>query len=53
MLKDKSGNLLGATNYWVQGDNWIAAPDTVEIVFNKADYQIGETAQALVNFPRM
>ncbi len=51
MLKDKSGNLLGATNYWVQGDGLIAAPDTVEIVFNKADYQIGETAQALVNFP--
>lgn len=51
MLKDKFDNLLGATNYWVQGKGMEAAPDSVEIVLDKPQYSIGETAQALVTFP--
>lgn len=51
MLKDKLDNLLGATNYWVQGEGMKAAPDSVEIVFDKTNYRVGETAKALVTFP--
>ncbi|WP_434779372.1 alpha-2-macroglobulin family protein [Neisseria sp. Ec49-e6-T10] len=51
MLKDQSGNLLGATNYWVQGEGFEAAEGSVEIVFDKPQYKVGETANALVSFP--
>lgn len=50
-LLDGSDNLIGATNYWVQGEDLQAAPMSVEIVPDKSQYNIGDTAQVLLTFP--
>ena len=50
-LLDKNDNLIGATNYWVQGKDLQAAPLSVEIVPDKTQYNIGDTAQVLLTFP--
>lgn len=50
-LLDKNDNLIGATNYWVQGSDMQAAPLSVEIVPDKTQYNIGDTAQVLLTFP--
>ena len=50
-LRDANGNLLAATSHWVSGEGMKAVPGSVEIVFDKENYQAGETAQALITFP--
>lgn len=50
-VKDAAGNLLAATGHWVAGDGLTALPGSVEIVFDKHSYQVGDTAQALITFP--
>ncbi|NML34978.1 alpha-2-macroglobulin family protein [Paraburkholderia sp. G-4-1-8] len=50
-VKDDQGNLLAATSHWVAGDGLKAVPGSVEIVFDRASYSIGDTAEALITFP--
>ncbi|AGI22934.1 alpha-2-macroglobulin [Pseudomonas sp. ATCC 13867] len=50
-LRDKAGQLLGGTGHSVSGDGVKAVPGTVEIVLDKAEYQAGEEALALITFP--
>ena len=47
----EDGTLLGATSHWVSGPDLKVAVGNVEIVWDKASYQVGETATALVSFP--
>ncbi|MGH8783219.1 alpha-2-macroglobulin family protein [Paraburkholderia sp.] len=51
-VKDDAGNLLGATSHWVAGDGVKAIPGSVEIVFDRDRYKIGDTAEALITFPQ-
>lgn len=51
-LRDAKGNLLAATSHWVSGAGMQAVPGSVEIVFDKEQYQVGETAHALITFPQ-
>ncbi len=50
-VKDDQGNLLAATSHWVAGDGLKAIPGSVEIVFDRDRYKIGDTAEALITFP--
>ncbi len=50
-VKDDAGNLLAAASHWVAGDGLKAIPGSVEIVFDRDHYQIGDTAEALITFP--
>nr|WP_260854526.1 alpha-2-macroglobulin [Paraburkholderia sp. BCC1884] len=50
-VKDDSGNLLAAASHWVAGDGLKAIPGSVEIVFDRDKYKIGDTAEALITFP--
>ncbi len=50
-VKDDAGNLLAATSHWVAGDGLKAIPGSVEIVFDRDRYRIGDTAEALITFP--
>uniref|UniRef100_E1TFI2 Alpha-2-macroglobulin domain protein n=1 Tax=Burkholderia sp. (strain CCGE1003) TaxID=640512 RepID=E1TFI2_BURSG len=50
-VKDDAGNLLAAVSHWVSGDGLKAVPGSVEIVFDRDKYRIGETAEALITFP--
>ena len=50
-VKDDAGNLLAAVSHWVSGDGLKAVPGSVEIVFDRDRYRIGETAEALITFP--
>ncbi|MCB6184355.1 alpha-2-macroglobulin family protein [Leeia sp. TBRC 13508] len=50
-IRDKDGNVLGATSHWVAGDQLQVVPGSVEIVFDKETYQPGQTAEALITFP--
>jgi uncharacterized protein YfaS (alpha-2-macroglobulin family) len=50
-VKDDLGNLLAATSHWVAGDGLKAIPGSVEIVFDRDKYKIGDTAEALITFP--
>jgi len=50
-VKDDSGNLLAAVSHWVAGDGLKAIPGSVEIVFDRDKYKIGDTAEALITFP--
>ncbi|WP_415914495.1 alpha-2-macroglobulin family protein [Paraburkholderia sp. J67] len=50
-VKDDAGNLLAAASHWVAGDGLKAIPGSVEIVFDRDRYQIGDTAEALITFP--
>ncbi len=50
-VKDDAGNLLAAVSHWVAGDGLKAIPGSVEIVFDRDHYQIGDTAEALITFP--
>ncbi|MBS1158426.1 MAG: alpha-2-macroglobulin domain protein [Proteobacteria bacterium] len=51
-LRDARGNLLAATSHWVAGAGMQAVPGSVEIVFDKENYQAGDTAHALITFPQ-
>jgi alpha-2-macroglobulin len=50
MLRDASGNLVGATAHWVGGEGIQALPGTIDIVANKERYRPGETASMLLTF---
>ncbi|MGN8135722.1 alpha-2-macroglobulin family protein [Paraburkholderia sp. 22099] len=50
-VKDDTGNLLAAASHWVAGDGLKAIPGSVEIVFDRDRYKIGDTAEALITFP--
>ncbi|SDR20418.1 hypothetical protein SAMN05443245_3529 [Paraburkholderia fungorum] len=50
-VKDDNGNLLAAASHWVAGDGLKAIPGSVEIVFDRDRYKIGDTAEALITFP--
>lgn len=50
-VKDDAGNLLAAASHWVAGDGLKAIPGSVEIVFDRNRYRIGDTAEALITFP--
>lgn len=52
-IKDDAGNLLAATSHWVAGEGLKAIPGSVEIVFDRDRYRIGETAEALITFPNV
>ncbi|ABU75608.1 alpha-2-macroglobulin family protein [Cronobacter sakazakii] len=51
MLRSASGMLLGATSHSVSGNDVKASIGNVEIVLDKAQYQIGDVAKALITFP--
>ena len=50
-VKDSQGNLLAATSHWVAGEGLQALPGSVEVVFDRRSYQVGDTAEALITFP--
>ncbi|MET1079227.1 MAG: alpha-2-macroglobulin [Pseudomonas sp.] len=50
-LKDARGLILGATGHSVSGEGVKAVAGTVEIVLDKAEYQAGDEALALISFP--
>ncbi|CBL45959.1 Conserved hypothetical protein [gamma proteobacterium HdN1] len=50
-VRDQDGKLLGATHHSVSGAGIVSAPGSVRIVLDKQEYQVGETAEALVTFP--
>ena len=49
-LRDERGNLLGAASHWVSGDGVQTVPGSIEIVLDRARYQPGEVAEALITF---
>jgi uncharacterized protein YfaS (alpha-2-macroglobulin family) len=51
LLYDDHGNVLGAGSHWVAGPGVKAVKGSIEIVFDRASYQAGETADALITFP--
>ncbi|WP_407316691.1 alpha-2-macroglobulin family protein [Pseudomonas sp. nanlin1] len=50
-LMDENGHLLGATGHSVTGNGVKAAAGTVEVIFDKAEYTVGDEASALITFP--
>ncbi|HLD64997.1 MAG TPA: alpha-2-macroglobulin, partial [Pseudomonas sp.] len=50
-LKDEHGLILGATGHSVSGEGIKAVAGTIEIVLDKAEYQAGDQALALISFP--
>ena len=51
LIYDENGNVLGATSHWVSGPGVKVVKGSIEIVFDRARYKIGETAEALITFP--
>ena len=49
-VKDAAGNLLAAASHWVAGDGLQTVPGSIEIVFDRDRYNVGDTAEALVTF---
>lgn len=50
-LKDEHGLILGATGHSVSGKGLKAVAGTVEVVFDRDQYQPGDEALALITFP--
>jgi len=50
-LRDDKGRIVAATSHWVSGDGLKAPVGSIGMVFNKASYHAGETAEVLVSFP--
>lgn len=50
-LRDEQHRIVAATSHWVSGDGQKAPAGSIAIVFDKAAYSAGDTAQALVTFP--
>ena len=51
-LRDASGNIIGATSHYVSGGSIGAPQGSIEMVFGKSDYKPGDTASALITFPK-
>ena len=49
-LRDDHGRIVAAASHWVSGDGLKAPAGTVNIVFDRARYKAGDTADALVSF---
>lgn len=50
-LKDEHDLILGATGHSVSGEGVKSVAGTIEIVLDKAEYQAGDEALALITFP--
>ncbi|MEK8030019.1 MG2 domain-containing protein [Ideonella sp. DXS29W] len=50
-LRDAQKRIVAATSHWVAGEGLKAPAGSIGIVFDKARYNPGETAEALVTFP--
>ncbi len=50
-LRDDKGRILAATSHWVAGDGLKAPAGSIGMVFNRASYRPGETAEVLLSFP--
>lgn len=50
-LRDGQGRIVAATSHWVAGEGLKAPAGSVDIVFDRAQYHAGDTAEALVSFP--
>ena len=50
-LRDARGRIVGAATHWVSGEGIKAPTGSISIVFNRASYRAGDTAEALVSFP--
>ncbi|GFM81345.1 UPF0192 protein [Pseudomonas cichorii] len=50
-LMDENGRLLGATGHSVSGEGVKAVAGTVEVIFDKPEYTVGDEASALITFP--
>ena len=50
-LRDDKGRIVGATSHWVSGEGVKAPAGSVAMVFDRARYKPGETAEVLVSFP--
>ena len=51
MLFRSRGRIVGAATHWVAGEGIKAPTGSISIVFNRASYRAGDTAEALVSFP--
>ena len=49
-LRDHHGRLVAAASHWVSGDGLKAPAGSIGIVFDRAQYHAGDTADALVSF---
>jgi uncharacterized protein YfaS (alpha-2-macroglobulin family) len=49
-LRDDHGRIVAAASHWVSGDGLKAPAGTIGIVFDRAQYHAGDTADALVSF---
>jgi len=49
-LRDERGRIVAAASHWVSGDGLKAPAGSINIVFDRASYRPGETADALVSF---
>ncbi len=50
-LHDADDRLLGAAPFWVSGGGLQPPQGAIDIVFDRATYQGGDTARALITFP--
>lgn len=50
-LRDGKGRIVAATSHWVSGDGLKAPAGSVGMVFNRASYRAGDTAEVLLSFP--
>jgi len=50
-LRDEKGRIVAATSHWVSGDGLKAPVGSIGMVFNRASYRAGDTAEVLVSFP--
>ena len=49
-LRDENNNLVAAASHWVAGNGLKGTPGSIEIVLDRARYNPGETAEALITF---
>ena len=50
-LRDDKGRIVGAASHWVSGDGLKAPAGSITMVFNRAAYRAGDTAELLLSFP--
>lgn len=50
-LRDDKGRIVAAAPHWVSGDGLKAPAGSITMVFNRAAYRAGDTAELLLGFP--
>jgi hypothetical protein len=50
-LKDQAGLIVAGTSHTVSGPDMKAAVGSIEMIMDKSEYQVGDTAVALLTFP--